>query len=121
MKAWLTAAAAALTLMIPTAAQAGHTGWWFFQGNLPLGDGTRAVLHGDESTPTYIRINWSPCNHRMVQVQIQNGGGWDTGSYYPPDCDQNHQVQYPDLHNNYGCENPPGLASVWANCRVGTS
>jgi hypothetical protein len=109
-----------VALAVPVGAHASHTGYWFFQGNLPRPDGTRAVLHGNQSWPVYIRISWSPCDHRMVWVQVATGGSWDTGSFYPPSCDQWLQVQYPDLHNNYGCENPPGFASVWANCHVGS-
>ena len=58
----------------------------------------------------------------MKYIQIDNSGGWDGGTFsYSSGCDHEIMVQYPDLHTNYGCQNPAGLSTVWVNCRAGTN
>jgi hypothetical protein len=104
-------------------AKAAFAAYWFYQGNLPMSDGTRTALLGSNpSPPIYQRESWSSCTHNMYYVQIENGGSWDVGTfYYSNGCDQEIMVQYPDLHDNYGCENPPGDSTVYVNCRAGTN
>ena len=56
----------------------------------------------------------------MTIIYINNDYSWSGQDLNLPDCDQTRQDQFPELHVNYGCQNPGGLATVWANCHVGT-
>jgi hypothetical protein len=98
--------------------------YWFYQGYLPRPiNGDRFVLLGSEPPwPIYQRESWAACTHNMKYIQIDNSGNWDGGTFsYSTGCDHEIMVQYPDLHTNYGCENPAGLSQVYVNCRAGTN
>lgn len=97
--------------------------YWFYQGNLPTSSGARTVLLGSNpATPIYQRMSWSSCSHNMTFIQVTTGGSWDGATaYYSNGCDQEIMVQYPDQHNNYGCQNPSGESTVYVNCRAGTN
>lgn len=112
----------ALALVGASTALGSHTGYWFYQGDLPTSSGARTVLHGDvPDTPIYVRANWSPCNHDMKAIIVDNGGSWGGFTFfYGFGCDQNVMDEYPEFHNNYGCQNPPNNLQVYVNCRAGT-
>jgi hypothetical protein len=57
----------------------------------------------------------------MNIVFINKNYSWSETSKYPPDCDQHPMDQFPELHVNYGCHNPGGLAQVYLNCYAGTN
>ncbi|MGH2883188.1 MAG: hypothetical protein ACRDPA_10905 [Solirubrobacteraceae bacterium] len=97
--------------------------YWFFQGNLPLSDGTRTVLLGSNpNTPVYVRESWSSCSHSMKYIFVETGGSWDGGTFdYSNGCDQHIMVQYPESFDNYGCQNPDGDSTVYDNCYAGTN
>lgn len=104
-------------------ASTAFAGYWFFQGNLPLSDGTRTVLLGSNpTTPVYVRESWSSCSHNMKYIFVENGGSWSGGTfYYSNGCDQHIMVQYPEFFDNYGCQNPDGDSTVYDNCYAGTN
>jgi hypothetical protein len=113
----LAVSALALALAAPAAAS-----YWFFQGYLPTGSGTRAVFLGySPNPPIFVRVSWAPCSHRMNIVFINNDYTWGATAKYPPDCDQHQMDNFPELHVNYGCQNPDNLATVWTNCYAGTN
>jgi hypothetical protein len=113
-------AAVGVSLLLASSAFA--TSYWFYQGNLPTSGGARTVLLGSNPPPAvYQRESWTSCTHDMYYVQVEYNGSWDLGTFFSRNgCDQEIMVQYPDLHNNYGCENPPGDSTVYVNCRAGT-
>jgi len=117
----LAALCVATALVTASAVPAGHTGYWFYQGNLPTGSGAITVLHGaDVSPPAYVRASWSPCTHDLKAIFIANDGSWlGYQFFYGFGCDQYVKDDYPELHNNYGCQNP--WSQVWVNCRAGTN
>jgi hypothetical protein len=43
-------------------------------------------------------------------VFINKDYSWGESAKYPPNCDQHQMDQFPELHVNYGCHNPRGLA-----------
>lgn len=115
---------ATATLMLVAFASAAYGApYWFYQGNLPTSSGARTVLVGGRpAPPVYVRESWAPCTHNMKFIMIDNAGNWGGGTFsYTSGCDHEIMDQYPDLHSNYGCQNPDGLSSVWVNCRAGTN
>jgi hypothetical protein len=93
-------------------------GWWFYQGNLPTSGGT-VLLGSNPPAAVYQEVSWTGCTHSMYLVQVEYNGSWDLITETTSGgCDHTIMVQYPDLHNNYGCENPPGLSTVYTNCRA---
>lgn len=119
MRIGIVAIAAAVCFAVFSSVALGS--YWFYQGYLPTGSGARTVLIGYDVPPVVtIRESWSSCTHNMKFIMINNGGSWDGGTfYYGNGCDQNVTDQYPELHANYGCQNPDGLSTVWDNCRAG--
>jgi hypothetical protein len=116
--------AAATVLAATFASSAAAASYWFYNGYLPRpANGNRYILLGSNpAPPVYQRESWSACTHNMLLIQIENGGSWDGITlHYSNGCDQTQMVQYPDLHDNYGCENPAGLSQVYVNCRAGTN
>ena len=111
-------------------ASAGHTGYWFFQGNLPttnpwvFGD-PRYRVHPNDPASTALwfnRISYAPCAHRMNWLFIDVNGNWTEISGWPSNCDSSAAIvpsdQSPPI-NQGGCHNPHALDQVWANCRWG--
>jgi hypothetical protein len=98
-----------------------HTGYWFWQGFLPKADGTRAAFHGHTSgAQWFVRVSWDCVNfprHDFNVVKIEQATGeWDferlDGSSF---CDWTVNGTG-NFWNNFGCQNPVGLAKTWANC-----
>lgn len=111
--------------------------YWDYQGNLPMGDGTRTFKkHEYLGSPQYyypeVRMSWTTGSHYMRFVRVLTDGSWQLTDVTPGggyctfgtyDCARAWVVNPPmDGYGNtldwYGCQNPGGLATVWVNCRA---
>lgn len=100
--------------------------YWDYQGNLPMGDGTRSyvkVTNSSSSQP--ILMSWTAGSHCMRFLKIFQDGTWFTADI----CGTNTVLCNPDyfcsvnlavssIYDRFGCHNPPNLGTVWVNCRA---
>ena len=120
----LLAAAGALAVLVPAGAQASY---WFFNGYLPLSDGTRSVHKAHDCCDIwqYNRISWTSGSHVMNNLGIQYNGNWI--SLQTPDYVYDYEITWRteylngDGINRAGCQIPASWAwyAVWTNCRFG--
>jgi hypothetical protein len=114
--------AACVLLLAPAAATASHSGYWFFRGWLPTGDGTRTVHHEVVCCDwvNALRMSWECNTHDMNFVFIRYNGSWDFANAPWYDCDT-YIFFSAEHHARGGCQNPPrpGYYTVWTNCRIG--
>jgi hypothetical protein len=109
--------AATVVLLLPAAAKADP--YWFFQGYLPLGDGTRQVFKANVCCDSVneIRMSWEVNSHPQKFVEIRRSdNGWDgflTSCY---DC---RLLYSTTTYIKGGCQNPSPYVATWTNCRVG--
>jgi hypothetical protein len=122
--AFAVALAVVISLVIPALAWSYHGGgYWFFQGTLPLSDGTRTVLHPTvccDST-NWVRISWNsdPYPHYMNVILIDRSTGAWRG-FAMTHFDDVVGFQVSDVSNG-GCQNPDGYWPAWTNCHIGIS
>ena len=108
--------------------------YWDFTGWLPTSGGSYIYVKFT-SQPYYpnvqgIRMSWTQYSHYMRFLKIYGDGHWESHdvhgadpaecgnepSYPPFDC-----FDYVETQNGsqkFGCYNPPGLSTVWVNCRA---
>jgi hypothetical protein len=112
-------------LIWPTTAAFGA--YWFFQGWLPLGDGTRQVYKSRDCCDVwqYNRISWTSGSHVMNNLGLQYSGSWI--SLQTPDFVYDYEIQWrtdpgDSSHIHYaGCQIPQAWVyyPVYTNCRFG--
>jgi hypothetical protein len=112
--------ASAVALTLPMAASADP--YWFFQGYLPLSDGTRQVFHDSCNCPNLlVRMSFQCGSKTMRQVFIYRSNySWTSIDQSAWDCDDYTAYPY-DVFVKAGCQNPPIVPYifVYTNCRVG--
>jgi hypothetical protein len=99
--------------------------YWDFQGNLAGGD---IYVKYNNVGPGYyqpVRMSWTFGSHCMRFLRINSGGSWfapsvcgydDACIYGAYDCLKEFVIN--SIYDKTGCYNPPGLSTVWVNCRA---
>ena len=109
-------AALALVLGVPGSAKADS--YWFFQGYLPTGDGTRQVFHVNVccSATNYIRMSWEVGSHPQRFLSIRRSDyGWDGITSSCWNCWSSYGTT---KYVQGGCQNPSPYSYTWTNCRL---
>jgi hypothetical protein len=108
--------AVVVALLAPGSASADS--YWFFQGYLPTGDGTRQVFHANVccGSMNFIRMSWEVGSHPQKFLSIRRSDyGWDGITTSCWDCWAQYST---DLYVKGGCQNPFPYTYTWTNCRV---
>jgi hypothetical protein len=107
---------AAVVLLAPGSARADP--YWFFQGYLPQGDGTRQVFHANVccTNLNWIRMSWEVGSHPQKFVFVRRSDyGWDGLSSSCWDCWAYYTTP---SYVKGGCQNPFPYTATWTNCRI---
>jgi hypothetical protein len=109
------------------AASQASAAYWDFSGDLPSG-GSRIYVKYTNTLYALqnIRMSWTVGSHCMRFLHIDSGGSWSN----QPSCPGDGLTCLPGSYDCYygfwsysiydrdGCWNPPGLATVYVNCRA---
>ncbi len=111
--------------VVAGAAMASHgSDYWFWQGYLPQGDGTRAVHHAKYCCSNYnrTRVSWqSGSLHDMLFLYIRYSGGWaHDPAYYEYGYDWNSPLwNVTSEFSRGGCQMPGAVNRyTYTNCHV---
>jgi hypothetical protein len=108
---------AAVVLLLAPGSARGES-YWFFQGYLPQGDGTRQVFHANVccTNINWIRMSWEVGSHPQKFVAIRRSDyGWDGVESSCWNCWSSYGT---DRYVKGGCQNPFPYSFTWTNCRV---
>jgi hypothetical protein len=115
-----------MSLFLACVAAAPAAGYWDFQGNMRGGD---FYVKYNNVGPGYyqpVRMSWTFGSHCMRFLKIASGGSWyapivcgydDACIYGAYDCLKGNFL-INSVYDKTGCHNPPGLSTVWVNCRA---
>lgn len=100
-----------------------NAAYWFFNGWLPLGDGTQQVFKGPDCCQVWQRdrMSWTVGSHTMRNLGILSNGSW-TG-WLAPDGIYDYPIDWRVSGSNpytakAGCQIPAAWISypVYTNC-----
>jgi hypothetical protein len=98
---------------------AGAHPYWFFNGYLPLGDGTRQVFKANVCCDIVneTRMSWDPLSgHPQRHVFIRRSDyGWEADTVWDYDSTYWYDTTY---YVKAGCQNPYPYFATWTNRRV---